>query len=149
MSTRFLAHALRLPTSYFEQRHAGHVVTRLQLNDLIAELLSSQLATSLLSLVTVVFYLALMATYTAPTGLTIVFALANLLALRAVARQRADVNRRVVSDTARLQGIAMAGLQNIETVKATGAESDFFARWAGQQAKVVNDASSSACPPRC
>ena len=139
MSTRFLAHVLRLPTSYFEQRHAGHVVTRLQLNDLIAELLSSQLATSLLSLVTVVFYLALMATYDLLlTGLTIVFALANLLALRAVARQRADVNRRVVSDTARLQGIAMAGLQNIETVKATGAESDFFARWAGQQAKVVN-----------
>jgi len=67
-----------------------------------------------------------------------VFALANLLALRAVSRQRADVNRRVVSDTAVLQGIATAGLQNIETVKATGAESDFFARWAGQQAKVVN-----------
>ena len=139
MSTRFLAHALRLPTSYFEQRHAGHVVTRLQLNDLIAELLSSQLATSLLSLVTVVFYLGLMATYDLLlTGLVIVFALANLLALRAVARQRADVNRRVVSDTARLQGIAMTGLQNIETVKATGAESDFFARWAGQQATVVN-----------
>jgi NHLM bacteriocin system ABC transporter peptidase/ATP-binding protein len=139
MSTRFLSHALRLPTSFFAQRHAGHVVTRLNLNDLIAELLSSQLATSILSLVTVVFYLGLMATYDLLlTALTIVFALANLLALRAVSRQRADVNRRVVSDTAVLQGIATAGLQNIETVKATGAESDFFARWAGQQAKVVN-----------
>jgi NHLM bacteriocin system ABC transporter peptidase/ATP-binding protein len=139
MSTRFLSHALRLPTSFFAARHAGHVVARLNLNDLIAELLSSQLATSLLSLVTVVFYLVLMATYDLLlTALTIVFALANLLALRAVSRQRADVNRRVVSDTARLQGLATAGLQNIETVKATGAESDFFARWAGQQAKVVN-----------
>jgi NHLM bacteriocin system ABC transporter peptidase/ATP-binding protein len=139
MSTRFLTHALRLPMSFFAQRYPGHVVARLSLNDQIAQLLSSQLATSLLSLVTVVFYLLLMATYDLPlTALTLAFALANLLALRAVSRRRVDVNHRLVSDTAKLQGIAMAGLQDIEGVKATGAESDFFARWAGQQAKVVN-----------
>ena len=57
MSTRFLSHALRLPMSFFAQRYPGHVITRLSLNDQIAQLLSSQLATSLLSLVTVVFYL--------------------------------------------------------------------------------------------
>jgi NHLM bacteriocin system ABC transporter peptidase/ATP-binding protein len=139
MSTRFLSHALRLPMSFFAQRYPGHVVTRLSLNDQIAQLLSSQLATSLLSLVTVVFYLILMATYDLLlTALTLTFALANLLALRAVSRRRLDVNHRLVADTAKLQGIAMAGLQDIEGVKATGAESDLFARWAGQQAKVVN-----------
>ena len=139
MSTRFLSHALRLPMSFFAQRYPGHVVTRLSLNDQIAQLLSSQLATSLLSLVTVAFYLILMATYDLLlTALTLAFALANLLALRAVSRRRLDVNHRLVSDTAKLQGIAMAGLQDIEAVKATGAEPDFFARWAGQQAKVVN-----------
>lgn len=139
MSTRFLSHALRLPMSFFAQRYAGHVVTRLSLNDQIAELLSSQLATSLLSLFTVVFYVGLMATYDLPlTILTVAFALANLAALRAVSRRRLDVNHRLVADTAKLQGITMAGLQDIEGVKATGAESDFFARWAGQQAKVVN-----------
>ena len=147
MSTRFLSHALRLPTSFFAQRYAGHVVARLNLNDLIAELLSSQLATSMLSLVTVALYLGLMASYDLLlTAITVLFALANLLTLRAVSRRRVDVNQRLVADAAKLQAVAMAGLQSIETVKATGAESDFFARWAGQQAKVVNERQELGVP---
>jgi ABC-type bacteriocin/lantibiotic exporter with double-glycine peptidase domain len=61
-----------------------------------------------------------------------------MAALRWVARRRTDINQRMQQDRGMAMGTAMGGLMNIETLKATGSESDFFARWAGYYAKVVN-----------
>jgi ABC-type bacteriocin/lantibiotic exporter with double-glycine peptidase domain len=67
-----------------------------------------------------------------------VFGVANFIALRAVSRRRGDVSAVLVSETAKLSAVSFAGVQAIETIKASGSEDDFFARWRGQQAKVVN-----------
>jgi ABC-type bacteriocin/lantibiotic exporter with double-glycine peptidase domain len=63
MSTRFFEHILRLPIGFFTQRCGGHVVNRLQYNDQIATLLSSQLSTAVLASFTAVMYAALMFVY--------------------------------------------------------------------------------------
>jgi ABC-type bacteriocin/lantibiotic exporter with double-glycine peptidase domain len=72
------------------------------------------------------------------TLIGISIALINLLYLRYVSRKRADYNRRLQQERGKLVGVSMAGLQMIETVKATGSEMDYFSRWAGFQAKVTD-----------
>jgi NHLM bacteriocin system ABC transporter peptidase/ATP-binding protein len=138
-ASRFFWHVLRLPIGFFNQRYAGEIGNRVHLNDRVAVLLSRDLATTALSLMVVVIYALLMLQYDVVLSLVSVgTATINVLALRYVAARRAVLSQRMQQDRGKLMGTAMGGLQTIETVKASGAEADFFARWAGHQAKVVN-----------
>ena len=138
-SSRFLRHVLRLPMEFFSQRFAGDISSRVAINDRVAQLLSRDLATSFLGAVMIVFFAVLMIQY--DPLLTLVGAVVvslNVAALRWVSRRRVDGNRRLVQDRGKMYGTAIGGLQMIETLKASGGESDLYARWSGYQAKVVN-----------
>jgi NHLM bacteriocin system ABC transporter peptidase/ATP-binding protein len=138
-SSRFLWHVLRLPSEFFTQRYAGDISSRVAINDRVAQLLSRDLATNALGVLMAVFFAALLFQYDAVLTLVgIAVVSLNVTALRFVSRKRVDGNRRLSQDQGKLLGTAIGGLQTIETLKATGGESDLFARWAGYQAKVVN-----------
>ncbi len=137
-STSFFNHILRLPVSYFAQRYAGEIGSRLQINDKVAELISGKLTTTVIESVLLVFYAVLMLLYDVPlTLLCVAIALLNVAGMKAVARRRVDASRRLMQDYGKLMGTAMNGLQLMETLKASGGESEFFARWAGYQAKAL------------
>lgn len=140
MSSRFLWHILRLPVGFFAQRFAGEIGDRLQLNDQVAEVLSGQLARTVINFVMVFFYALVMFSYNSVlTLISIVFAVVNVFMLQWVARHRVDGYRRLSYDVGKVAGVGMAGLEAIETLKASAIETDFFARWSGYYTKVVNE----------
>lgn len=138
-ASRFFWHVLRLPAEFFTQRYAGDIAGRVAANDRVAQLLSGDLATNMVNVVQVVFYAVIMLFYDVVLTLVGVgMAVINVLALRVVNRRREDANRRLLQDQGKLMAASMNGLQLLETLKAAGTETDFFRRWAGYQAKVID-----------
>jgi ATP-binding cassette, subfamily C, bacterial len=139
MCSRFVWHLLHLPVSFYAQRYAGEISHRVHLNDKVADVLSGRLATTLLDASMMLVYAGVMLQY--DVVLTMVglgCAAANLVALQWLSRRRVDANMRLLQELGKVHGVAMAGLQQIETLKAAALESEFFARWAGHYAKAVN-----------
>jgi NHLM bacteriocin system ABC transporter peptidase/ATP-binding protein len=138
MSSNFMWHALRLPVAFYFSRMPGDLAGRVRANDAVASTLSGRLSGVALDLMLVAFYGAFML-YLDPwlTCIGIGTVAAHVLILRATARVRADLARRLGQGAGKLAGVAAGGLQMIETIKATGSESEFFSQWAGYQAKLV------------
>jgi NHLM bacteriocin system ABC transporter peptidase/ATP-binding protein len=137
-SSRFFWHVLRLPVRFFSQRFAGDIADRVGINDKVSRMLSGDLASTTVSLLLIVFYGVLLFRYDVQlAAVGLVTAVLNLLALQLVAKRRVQLTQRLTSDRGKLIGTAMGALQNIDSLKASGGEADFFARWSGQQAKVV------------
>jgi NHLM bacteriocin system ABC transporter peptidase/ATP-binding protein len=137
-SGRFFWHVLRLPIEFFSQRYSGEIGSRVMINDRVAQLLSGDLAVAVLNSIMIVFYLLLMLQYSfLLTFIAVAVAIVNVLFLRFVSKKRVDQNMRLLQESGKMQGVSMGGLQLIETLKSSGSESDFFAKWSGYQSKLL------------
>ncbi len=137
-SSKYLWHLLHLPASFYAQRFAGEIANRSQINSKLADLLSGKLATTAINVTMMGCYAALMFYYDIMlTLIGIGFAVINGVVLKVIAQKRVESNMRVLTEYGKAQGVGMAGLQSIETLKAGGLESGFFATWAGYYAKAA------------
>jgi NHLM bacteriocin system ABC transporter peptidase/ATP-binding protein len=138
-SARFLNHLLKLPYTFFLQRYAGEIGNRVQLNDQVAQLLSRELATTVLQCLMVIFYGIMITLYDPPLALIALGAgMLSLGMLISVKRKRSDLNEKLIGEMGRFAGTALGGLNVIETIKSFGGEDDQFARLAGYLAKVAD-----------
>jgi NHLM bacteriocin system ABC transporter peptidase/ATP-binding protein len=138
-SALFMWHVLQLPVEFFAQRYTGDLVNRVEANDRVATLLSRNFGRSAAGCLTAFFLAIVMVLYDPLlAAIAIGGAGLNFLVLRLVNRALADVALRLQTEEGKLYATSVVGLQSIETLKATGGENDFFSRWAGYHARVIN-----------
>ena len=136
-SSRFMRHLLHLPVGFYAQRMVGDLQQRQSMNETIAFALVGQLAPVLVNMVMLVLYLVVMLNYS--VLLTIVglaTVVANALVARYISKKRINISRAAMADVGKLYATTVGGIQMIETIKAAGAETGYFGRWAGYQASV-------------
>jgi NHLM bacteriocin system ABC transporter peptidase/ATP-binding protein len=138
-ASRFFSHALKLPMTFYSQRSAGEIAARVDLNERVAETISSDLAHLALDFFTASFFLVLMARLEPQLAFVVVACLAvELFAWRALARRTAEASQELSVQAGKLAGMATGGLANIESVKAGGQETALFLKWIGLQVQYVN-----------
>jgi NHLM bacteriocin system ABC transporter peptidase/ATP-binding protein len=138
-SADFLWHVLRLPIDFFSQRHAANIAQRVGANDNIAQLVSGELATNAVALVTLVFYAAIMFAYDVVlTTVGIALTMLNVALMAYLSRSRQDATLRLQKERGKLGATLVGGIQIMETIKAGGGEADFFTRWIGLRAAANN-----------
>ena len=136
-NTTFMWKLLRMPMEFFSQRMAGDIQGRQQSNAMIAEQLVNTFAPLALEAIMMVFYLVVMLRYSVMlTLIGLLSVVANLVISRIISKKRINITRVQMRDAGKLAGTTVAGIEMIETIKASGAENGFFEKWAGYQASV-------------
>ena len=136
-STAFMWKVLRMPMEFFSQRMAGDIQGRQSSNASIAGSLVNTLAPLALNAVMMVFYLVVMIRYSLLlTVIGILSVLINLVFSNIISKKRINITRVQMRDAGKLAGATVAGIEMIETIKASGAENGFFEKWAGYQASA-------------
>jgi NHLM bacteriocin system ABC transporter peptidase/ATP-binding protein len=139
LSYAFMQQVMRMPIPFYLQRGKAEIASRFELCQHAAEFLSGPLLQLVFACMNLLLFGAILFIYS-PTlmGIVVAISLVNLLILRVFRDSNQDLNRRYQKDKFQLMGTAMNGLMMIETLKSTARESDFFEKWAGYEAKVLN-----------
>lgn len=136
-STGYMWKVLRMPMEFFSQRMAGDIQQRQAMNASIAQTIVQTFAPLALNTAMMFFYFIVMIRYSVVLALVgIASILINILVSRIVSKKRVNVTRVQMRDLGKLAGATVAGIEMIETIKASGAENGYFEKWAGYQASV-------------
>lgn len=136
-SSDYMWKVLHLPMEFFSQRLAGDIQSRANTNASIATTLVSTFSPLVINSIMMVVYLVLM--LKASPLLTLIGLsgmLINIATAKLISSKRINIMRVMMRDAGKLEASTVTGISMIETIKASGAESGFFLKWAGQQASV-------------
>lgn len=134
-----VGHALRLPLSYFELRHPGDFVTRIQSIDTVRNFLVGGLVTSFADIGTSFLLVGLMFYYSAPMAAITLATLAAVLAMRFVTFPTLDrATAGSLEARSQEQASLIDGLQRIGSLKAHNSTELFAMNWFESFARFAN-----------
>ena len=135
----YLRHLLRLPMSFFAMRFVGDLQQRQRLNETITHSLVEVLAPQAINVTLLVLYLILMLSYNYMlTMIGVAAALVNLAVVHHYAGQRLNMVRSTQQSMGKYYSATVSCLENIESIKAAGAEEGFFQYWSGLWSRMFN-----------
>ena len=144
-SSRFMRHLLHLPIGFYAQRMVGDLQQRQSANETIAFSLVGQLAPVLINGIMLILYLVIMVNYSLVlTAVGVLTVLLNAFVARYISKKRVNISRSAMANAGKLYATTVSGIEMIETIKAAGAETGFFGRWAGYQAAMNSDSARTA-----
>lgn len=136
-NAQYMWHVLRMPVDFFSQRMAGDIAARKSMNASIASTLINTLAPTVLNMIMMVIYLVVILRYSVTlTLIGIGGMIINIVVNQYISGKRINILRVQMRDKAKLVSTTAAGIEMIETIKASGAENGFFEKWSGYQASV-------------
>ena len=134
-----LAHMLRLPVSFFDQRFTGDLSNRIQNNDSVNEFLTTDLAEVVLNCIVAPLYLIILLFYSPLlTGILTAVTAVNLLIMMKSSEYLSNVSMKNQQDQSKLIGVLFSGLTITSTLKASGTENEFISRLQGNYARSIN-----------
>ncbi len=138
-NVKYLNHVLRLPISFFSMRSVGELQQRQHLNETITHSLVEVLAPQIINIALLGLYLALMLSYSVLlTMVGIIAAAVNLVIMQYHSNQRINLIHSMEQSTGKYFSATVSCIDNMESIKAAGAEAGFFEYWSGLWAKKFN-----------
>lgn len=137
---KMIAHLLRLPMDFFEQRFAGDIVNRVQNNAAVSDFLAGKLVGTLISLITASVYFVIMLFYSPILSLVgLAFSTVSVIIAILTSRKIKNTTMKFSMDSGKLYGALYNGLSASSSLKAVGAENEYTARMLGYYAEVSNN----------
>ena len=138
-NVRFMQHLLRLPMNFFAMRNVGDLQQRQHMNETITHSLVNVIAPQLINIVLLVLYLSLMFSYSVTLSLVgIAAAVINLGIIQFLSNIRINMIRSMETSEAKYFSATVSCIDNMESIKAAGAEAGFFEFWSGLWARKFN-----------
>lgn len=139
LTISFLEHLFSLPFSFFQQRSAGDLMSRMNSNNMIRDTLSNQLVSSLLDSTLVTVYLVILLWQSVPFGIvTLIIGFVQIVVTAVTYKAVYNISTQELGTEGKAQGYLTEALTGIETLKAGGAEDQAIARWSNLYFEQLN-----------